>query len=85
MVTEVSVAGVGAFDWEDIAIGPGPAGDDRPWIWVSDTGDNFHFRPVGTIYRFPEPDLGASPPAQLTVQAQRIDVTYPDGRTTSRA
>ena len=34
VVTEVSVAGAGALDWEDIAIGPGPAGDDRPWIWV---------------------------------------------------
>jgi hypothetical protein len=79
VVTEVTVGGAGALDWEDIAIGPGP--DDQPWIWVADAGDNLHFRPNATIYRFPEPALGATPPAQLTVEAQRTDVSYPDGPT----
>lgn len=79
VVTEVTVAGAGALDWEDIAIGPGP--DGQPWIWVADVGDNFHIRPDGAIYRFPEPDLGTNPPARLTVQAERTSVSYPDGRT----
>jgi hypothetical protein len=79
LVTTATLQGAGAFDWEDIAIGPGPAGDRRPWVWVADTGDNFTIRPVVTLYRFPEPNLGASPPPAITVEVERIDVTYPDG------
>jgi hypothetical protein len=79
LLTTATLRGAGAFDWEDVAIGPGPPGDRRPWVWVADTGDNFTIRPVVTLYRFPEPDLGAAPPPTTVVEVERIDVTYPGG------
>jgi hypothetical protein len=79
LLTTATLRGAGAFDWEDVAIGPGPAGDDRPWVWVADTGDNFTIRPVVSLYRFAEPNLGAAPPATIVIEVERIDVTYPDG------
>ena len=45
-----------AFDWEDLAIGPGPE-PDRPYIYVGDIGDNFGIRAGRiTVYRVAEPD-----------------------------
>lgn len=73
---ELVVDGAMALDWEDLAIGPGPAGsgDGRPWVHVADVGDNLRLRPVVSIYRFPEPDPTRG---DQRVHAQRIDVTYP--------
>ena len=80
LLTTVAVQGAEAWDWEDIDMGPGP--DGRPYLYVSDLGDNFQLR-QGTIgyqlYRFPEPALGQSPPAAMTVTGERINVSYPDG------
>ncbi|HSF84975.1 MAG TPA: hypothetical protein VLG28_04830 [Acidimicrobiia bacterium] len=52
---EWSLEGVIAFDWEDMAIGPGPSrGVD--YLYVADIGDNFEFRPEVIVHRLPEPD-----------------------------
>lgn len=49
-----------AFDWEDLAIGPGPAGDGS-YLYVGDIGDNFAIREgTITVYVVPEPEPGAT-------------------------
>ncbi len=67
------------IDYEDIAIGPGPApGVD--YIYIGDTGDNGHKRTSITVYRVAEPvvDSGQSP---VTVTLSGVDafpMQYPD-------
>jgi hypothetical protein len=50
--------GIGALDWEDLAMGPGTdlAGD---YLYIGDIGDNLAFRPNVTVYRVAEPDLSS--------------------------
>jgi len=43
------------FDWEDIAIGPGPD-PARDYLYLGDIGDNLHFRAYVTVQRFAEPE-----------------------------
>jgi len=58
-----------AFDWEDLAIGPGPE-PDRPYIYVGDIGDNFGIRDGRiTVYRVAEPDPYS---LQETVPIERV-------------
>jgi len=48
-----------AFDWEDVAIGPGPT-DGDPHLYVGDIGDNFGIRQGRvTVYVVREPDPSA--------------------------
>jgi len=64
-----------AFDWEDMAIGPGnePGLD---YLYLGDIGDNFHLRPYVTIYRIAEPQPD---PAGGTVDdVATFDLVYPD-------
>jgi len=80
LLTTVGVDGADAWDWEDIDIGPGPGG--RPYLYVSDLGDNFELRQntIGyQLYRFPEPVLGQRAPATMTAKGERINVSYADG------
>lgn len=78
---EVRVRGAEAIDWEDISMGPGPLGSDPhvPWLYVGDMGDNRLRRPTVQIYRFPEPTLATGAETTIDVDAQRIDLRYPDG------
>jgi hypothetical protein len=79
---EVQVDGASAFDWEDIALGPGaPGSAGGDWVYVADTGDNLHVRGQVSIYRFPEPDVAALRGSELRARAQKIDVRYGDGAT----
>jgi len=48
------VRGAEAVDWEDIAIGPGPAGDG-PVLYLGDVGDNDAARSSVVVYRTAEP------------------------------
>lgn len=66
---------VPAFDWEDMAIGPGAdAGTD--YLYLGDIGDNLHIRSSITIYRIAEPDPAA---AGGTITAvTRYDLAYPN-------
>jgi len=68
----VRVTGAENVDWEDIAVGPCPAGE---CIYIADTGDNGERREVVTIYRVPEPD----PADKATSPAERFRLRYPDG------
>ncbi len=71
-----------ARDWEDIAIGPGPAVDGKPtwYLYAGDIGDNRAKRPVIQVQRLPEPDVSSLPrPFDLTLSADTIVLRYPDG------
>lgn len=62
-----------AFDWEDLAIGPGPE-PDRPYLYVGDIGDNFGIRDGRiTVYRVAEPDpysLGETIPIERVFELE---------------
>ncbi|NOZ61389.1 MAG: T9SS type A sorting domain-containing protein [Calditrichaeota bacterium] len=54
----VTLADAENRDWEDIAVGPGPA-PGVSYIYVADIGDNYARYPTKYIYRFPEPKFPA--------------------------
>lgn len=64
-----------AFDWEDMAIGPGPD-PDTDYLYLGDIGDNFHFRPVVTVYRIREPVPDAA--GGFIGEVESFDLAYPD-------
>lgn len=69
-------------NYEDIAIGPGP-NPEHQYIYLGDIGDDFLSRFSIRVYRFPEPAVYAyqsnAPPVQPTIDAQVIELRYPDG------
>ncbi len=72
-----AVAGALAFDWEDIASGPGPEAG-RSYLYIGDIGDNFDIREGQiTVDRVPDQD-----PTSLTDGLQgsvALRLAYPDG------
>ena len=74
--------GVVGFDWEALAIGPGP---DRAvsYIYIGDIGDNLRIRSTITVLRFPEPDPNSMPATVGDIETIRL--TYPDGRENAEA
>lgn len=71
---------VGNRDWEDIAVGPGPA-PGKNYVYVGDIGDNDSKYPSVLIYRFAEPDLtGKTWPVNINIDSlDIIELKYPDG------
>lgn len=63
------------FDWEDMAIGPGPD-PGLDYLYLGDIGDNLHFRSAIAVYRVtePTPDSGGGVIADVT----RFDLAYPN-------
>jgi hypothetical protein len=79
-VAEVRLIGIDAVDCEDIALGPGPDGDDC--LYLADIGDNAAARETICIYRFPEPQIEIREEGQivqLSVECDVIEAAYPDG------
>ncbi len=75
-----TITGAGAVDWEDLAIGPGPAaGTD--YLYVGDIGDNAAARAGITIWRVPEPAVSAvqAPVSTSLAGAEALACTYPGG------
>jgi len=82
----VTLSGASAIDWEDLALGPGPAEGD--YLYVGDIGDNFALafpesaRANVAVIRLPEPDtesLGDN--FELLLDPDEFDtltLTYPD-------
>ena len=74
--------GVSQYDYEDIAIGPGPV-TNVIYVHVGDIGDNFSVRANLKIYQFPEPAVylrQVSSPPTFTIKGLRtLTLTYPDG------
>ncbi len=64
-----------AFDWEDMAIGPGPD-PGRDYLYLGDIGDNLHFRPAITVYRIAEPD--PDPAGGLINDVATLNLRYPE-------
>lgn len=62
------------FDWEDIAIGPGPDANTS-YIYLADIGDNSNVRDIKQIYRFPEPSTLNS----TITNFESIRFRFPDG------
>lgn len=79
------VTGATAYDWEDIAAGPGPTSGTN-YLYIGDIGDNGGDRKQITVYRVPEPIISAAEEgtrknnAQLTEAAAVLRLRYPDGR-----
>lgn len=66
---------VPAFDWEDMAIGPGPdPGND--YLYLGDIGDNLQFRPAVTVHRIPEPL--PDPAGGTVVDVVSFSLVYPE-------
>ncbi len=75
-----TLGGAQAADWEDIAIGPGPASGEV-YLYVGDIGDNPSTRPNIRLYRVAEPKVATTgPAATLTLGGvETFTYTYPDG------
>ncbi len=74
-LADVAVAGAENVDWEDIALGPAPKGDDA--LYVGDIGDNEAQRSSVVVYRIDEPRVAEGRPQRAP--AQRLTLTYRDG------
>ena len=75
----IEIKGADAVDWEDIAVGPGPAAG-KSYLYIGDIGDNEGKREDVQIYRLEEPAFAANGEALATsVKADQIDVRYEDG------
>lgn len=65
----VTLRGVTATDWEDVAVGP------NHMVWLADIGDNYQNRGDISVYRVREPlEL-----TDQTVGSTRFRFDYPDG------
>lgn len=70
----VRVTGAKAYDWEGLALGPGPI-CGRPYLYIGDIGDNRGKRKSITVYRIREPKLTD----KVSERAEQLEFTYPDG------
>lgn len=77
LLGEIAFGGATAVDWEDLAVGPCPAGS---CVWVGDVGDNHKSRSDYALYRIAEPSLDGTPFAKRTVAAEKFPFAYPDGQ-----
>ncbi|NJO01603.1 MAG: hypothetical protein HC880_07865 [Bacteroidia bacterium] len=78
----LSLPGIEARDWEDMALGPGPQPGVN-YLYIGEIGDNKAQYSTKTIYRLPEPDLaGEKASFQKKADKQQIEsirFRYPDG------
>ena len=75
------VQGAENLDWEDIAVGPGPA-EGATSLYIGDIGDNALSRQGVTVYRIPEPGARSTSSTRspaATAPAEAIELRYPDG------
>ncbi len=75
-----NITGVTATDWEDIAVGPGPA-TGVSYLYLGDIGDNKGSRASIKVYRVPEPavSIGQAPVNVNIAGTDTIRLAYPDG------
>ena len=84
------VTGAAAFDWEDIAAGPGPV-PGAPYLYVGDIGDNIDQRTEIVVYRVPDPTVNRGLPVPTkaapaaTARAEELRLRYPDGARNAEA
>lgn len=78
---EYQLQGATNVDWEDIAVGPGPAAGVS-YLYLADIGGNISPRTGVVIYRVPEPlvDRAAAPDQVLVLGGvEALSLQYPDG------
>lgn len=75
-----TINGVNARDWEDIAVGPGPAAGEN-YIYIADIGDNNAQYDTKYIYRVLEPNVSSNQsPVNITLtNVETISFQYPGG------
>jgi hypothetical protein len=66
--------GVRAEDWEDMAIGPGPA--EGAYLYLGDIGDNFRARAEVVVWRVAEPRVDRA--EGLITEMEALKLRYPD-------
>ncbi len=78
------VTGAEAWDWEDMAAGPGPR-PGEPYLYLGDIGDNVDGRSEIIVYRIPEPvaiAAGATVPTKVapaaSAPAEALTLRFPD-------
>jgi hypothetical protein len=77
LLTTFPLLGATNTDWEEVALGPCPAGR---CLYIADTGDNAERRSEVLMHRVPEPELRGMLPATLPAQQpQTLRIRYPDG------
>jgi len=75
-----NLLGASMYDWEDIAVGPGPD-PNKSYLYVGAIGDNTDRRNGITVYRVPEPVVEPNKTG-VTVKVggvEKIELVYPDG------
>jgi len=77
ITAEMDLTGATAVDWEDIAVGPCPAGS---CVYLGDIGDNGLTRTEYVMYRVIEPDVLATDGSASSVTYERFPFVYPDGK-----
>lgn len=71
--------GSAAIDWEDIAVGPGPA-SGTSYVYVGDIGDNALCRKNVVVERFAEPAIASTDRARMIQTShESLLFSYPDG------
>ena len=78
---EYTVENADNYDWEDIAVGPGPAAGVS-YLYLADIGGNIAPRTSLSVYRVPEPvvDPTAVPSTpKMLAGTEELTLTYPDG------
>lgn len=75
----LELAGIVPFDWEALALGPGPGEGEH--LYVGDIGDNAKMRPTIEVHRFAEPPdvlaIGSDP--LVIGEVESFALTYPGG------
>jgi len=77
---EFILPGTGTFDWEDIAVGPGPT-TGVSYLYVGDIGNNLNLSITIKVYRVAEPVVNTQKAGGVTTLSgvQTITLAYPDG------
>lgn len=76
-IGSLTVDGVDAVDWEDLAIAPCEGDPARPCIWVGDVGDNGLSRADARVLAVEEPRVTGA--FALHAPATEYPFRYPDG------
>lgn len=75
----VTVSGLDGVDTEDLAVAPCGPGDPTSCVYVGDIGDNAAGREAVQVWRFPEPGLVDGRAPEEPVDADVVELIYPDG------
>lgn len=74
LLGEITLKGIKNRDWEDMAIGPGPEGEN--YIYVAEIGDNLAVHSEIMVYRFVEPEKLNE---KIEVEPEVAKLVYPGG------